>query len=837
MIKMKGYGTPAAGISPWNFPDDAVNPEEKQSKDWCVQFAKSIYSMYCLNLTAINFGDLPMLARLRSYGNGAQSTLQYMDILDPEEAVTTGEGLPSALGPGATTQMARKGFMNINWDILKIAPKFKNYLLGLAEEIDYDVFADGVDEKSSQAREMEKWKLWVEMQFGKQVAEMAAEAGVEMQQPDYVPETMQELEMFSQMGGFKLKSEIAIESALNYTLDLSKYKEVKRKCVEDLFELGMCGTKDYVDPSTNKVMVRYVNPARGVFPFKADSDYRNMPFAGEFVTYTIAELRAMNKPDGSGALFTDEELHSVAGQFIGLMGNPMTGFNANYQSQRVDSLQYFWNQFNVCVLDCEYKSDDYKYTTSTTLSDGTVETKASKFGKVRNSDTKKTNVTKTLMVYKCKWIIGTDLAWDYGHQFDIPRPTPSECNLSFHFSRIQGPSMVQMMIQPLDQIQLAWLRLQNCIATSAPNGLAVDVGSLSNVNVGGSQGKLSPLQLLKLRNQQGTLLYSATTHRSYMPTQNNYKPIQELTGGSGQQLQECIMMIDQGINLIQDMTGINRIASAQNPTGEDLVGVSQLAVQATQTTLKPLFSQYLSMKQRMCRNVALRVQLLVRARKYYDGYYLALGSPVTQALKIGSEINNAMFNIRIMVRPSMEEKAKIDQAATISMQAGRNGQPGITMSDYLTINRFIQQGMLKYAEAYLAYRENVAKKEAQQIAQQNSQQQQDAMIALEQQKEKSQTTLMQMEIQKEQAIIQAKTESELALQDKKHQDKMAELELTINGQVQQTQMNNQSKVLDTVISNKTKKDIANDSMINENNYLSLEHRKIDETPKKEVVKK
>lgn len=821
-------------ITVYTFPADNVSPEEKLTPEWCMQFAQAIYYLYSNNLCSVNYGSLTQFQRLRAYGNGSQSQNIYMDILDPKEQVTTGSGQPNDQQPGATTSFQRKGYMNINWNILQIAPKFKNYVLGVAEEIDHDVFADGVDEKSSQVRQMEKWRLWTEMKFGRQLQEMAASAGVQMERPDYVPETMQELEMYSQMGGFRLKSEIAIEAAINYTLDISLYKELKRKCITDLFELGMCGTKDYVDPDTQKVMVRYVNPARGVFPYSYENDFKKMPFAGEFVTYTIADLRSMNKPDGSGPLFTDEELYNIAQQYVGLLGNPMATL-APYQYQQ-NYILYEWNRFNVTVLDCEYISDDYKYTTTITNPDGTKEVKATKFGKVRNSDTKKTAKTKTKMVYKCKWIVGTDFCWDYGHQFDIPRPTPSECRVSFHFVKTEGPSMTQMMIGPLDQFQLAYLRLQNAIATGAPNGLAIDVGSLSNVNIGGSQGKMSPLQLIKLRNQTGTLLYSATTHRSYMPTQNNYKPIQELAGGAGQQINDCIQLMDHALQLIQDITGINRIASAQNPTGEDLVGVSQIALQSTATVLKPLFSQYLSMKQRMAMNVALRIQLLVKDKRYAEGYNIALGNFIVKTLDLGSEVNNAMFNIIIRVRPSAEEKAKINEAATISMQAGRNGMPGISMGDYLTINRFIGMGMLKYAEAYLAYRESVAKKEAAEQAATNSKQQQDAMLALEKQKEQTLMTDYKMQTDKELALIEAKKNAEMQVNSQKHDFTMQELQVKVGGQVQMNKDSVNAKMMDTLVNNKTKNEIADKNMAVESAYIDVEHRKIDEQPKEKVVK-
>ncbi len=70
-----------------------------------------------------------------------------------------------------------------------------------------------------------------------------------------------------------------------------------------------------------------------------------------------------------------------------------------------------------------------------------------------------------------------------------------------------------------------------------------------------------------------------------------------------------------------------------------------------------------------------------------------------------------------------------------------------------------------------------------------------------------------------------------------HSNKMEEIQLTLSGQVQQTQMNTHAKVIDTVIGNKTKKEIADQNTITEHNYIDLEHRKIDEQPKTVPAKK
>ncbi len=773
MIEFKGYKE----SNDLFFPAHDVAPATKLTPAWNVKYAKAMYWLYLNSQCTINYSDLAQIRRLRSYGNGCQDITQYMDRMGFDNQVTvTGEGLPSTFGAGATATSARKGYSNINFNILKIAPKFKTIVVGTFEDVEHDVFADGVDEKSGSQRLADKNRLWIEMKFKEQFAQFEQAAGVSLNKPEYIPETEQELEMFAQMGGFKLQSEISIESALQYTLFLSRWKEVKRKLITDLFEIGRAGVRDEVDPNTQKVYARYCDPECCVIPYSRSTDYRNMPFAGEFIFKTIAEIRALG-------VFSDEELHTIATAYEGYLGNNIYLATVNGGTAGIGPYQYsstynyVWNQFRIAILDCEFKSDDYKYTTVSQNEDGSKTVRESKFGKERSSDKRKTEKTKTLMVYKCKWIVGTDLCYDYGHAMDIVRPTPSEANLSFHFSRIEGPSMTEMMIEPLDQFQLGFLRAQNAIATAAPSGLAIDIGTLDNVTMGGK--KLHPLELFKIRNHTGHQLYAATTHRNYQPTATGYKPIQELAGGAGQNLVEALQYMEKQIMLIQDITGISRVAAAGNPQADDLVGVTELSLQATATALRPLFSQYVSVKERMCQNAALRIQLLVKVNKVYEGQYvMALGAAQTQTLKIGSEINNAMFNIRIQARPSVEEKLQILEAAQVSLQTGRNGQIGISTSDYFTIVRFINQGMLKMAEVYLAFKERKAKEEAEVHAKEMVAEQGKQNLELEKQKAQAAQMLLDQQKANLELEYKLKTQFTLVTDNNAHKNKMEELGFT-----------------------------------------------------------
>lgn len=735
---------PSIGI--YGFPDDSINPKDKVKRDWCVQFAQAIHSMWRNNLTGINYSDVDLFQSYRAYGNGEQSIFQYMDQLGlnkkskpgvPNEQNGDGKTV-SQYNQGAANSANRKGYMNVNFNILSPAPHFKNILLGMFEEMDYDVFADGIDDASVGQKQEMKLKLWIENQMVDLIKEVEKSANVQISKPDYVPKTIQEMEMFEASGGFKLKSEMAIERALKYTLDISEYKEIKRRLLVDSFELGVCGMKDYVDNQTQKVKVRYCDPAMSVIPFSMFDEFKNMPFAGEYVPYTISDIRAMNNPDGSPC-FTEKELQEIAKSTQGLFGNPQT-----IASWGIDPFgRYQYDRFRVWVLDCEYKSDDYKYMTERKNSNGVFVAHEDEYGK----RSKKTKITKVQMVYKCKWVVGTSYAFDYGHQFDIPRPTPSQANLSFHFYKIKGGSTIRKIIPLLDGFQLTWLKFQNAIAKARPKGMAIEMGSIQNVSNGNQ--KLAPLEVLKIANQTGDVIFQATTHNVYMPSQTNYKPIQELEGGIGTQGRELMEIMGWTMIQIQQLIGINDVASAASPNPDQLVGVSEIAMQATQNALKPFVSGVLMVKERACINAALRIQLAVKFNNEYTlGYNEAVGNILTQTLAIGSEINNLQMGIIIQPRPSQAEKQSILMAAQEAMRVGRQGVPLLNYSEYLMVEYFLSLGMLKWARTYIAF------KEREHMDEHNKQQEQAIQLQGQQNKElqaekyQAEQQLVSLELQK-----------------------------------------------------------------------------------------
>jgi hypothetical protein len=418
-----------------------------------------------------------------------------------------------------------------------------------------------------------------------------------------------------------------------------------------------------------------------------------MEFGGEIIQVLISDLRKLIPG------ISEDELRNLASEYNGVGGNIAVDTCTYDEEAKIGN----YDHFLVNVLDAEWMSVNSRYRTKRKTQYGTELAYDEEFGKVYNNEKKKTEKFDIKVVYKCKWIIGLDRTYDFGLQYDVPRPGKKEVELSYHLYKLPFRSLVSLSETHLHQMALAYYRLQNAIAMAAPPGIAIEFTALQNMTLGGN--KLQPLELLKIRSQTGNLLYKATTHKGTPNTPGSWKPIQELTGGIGPQLVEFIKVFDLNIGFIRENTGINQIADASAPNPEMSVGGSEMALAATNNALRPIYSGYLDLKERTAKNISLRMQLLIKHDKEaYKGYMPVIGTIGVQVISVGADTVDANYFIKYEAKPTKERKDIIRQAAINAMNPDRDGVIGIELPDFLMIERLLESGNLKYAEAFLNYK-------------------------------------------------------------------------------------------------------------------------------------
>lgn len=686
-VSLEKYGS---GSFP--FPKDEINPKEKNA-EWGRKWCEAMYARWKQGLTSIPYSQVSEFLSLRQLADGKQDILQYQKILLDESEDGTD----------------MQGYMNINWDVFSVMPKFLRVVEGMMEQTDHQIVATAVDESSTDEKEEAKLDMEYRMKFKEAVQYIEKGLGVDNSN-DYVPESMEEMNLYEGAGGFKLAKETEIEQGIDYTFYISAWKEIKKKIIRDLCVINCAGTKDYTDPYTAKVKVRYIDPAVFVGQYSKHWDNKNMEYGGEKIQVLISDIRKLNIPG-----VTESELLELARTYNGYGTNVTIDnltFDEEYKTGNYDC-------FLVDVLDAEWMSVDSKYVT-TKKTHGNDMLYDEKWGKVFDDEKKKTEKFDIKVVYKCKWIIGTNYVYDFGMQHDVPRPGKKEVELSYHLYKLPFRSLVSLSETHLHQMALAFYKLQNAIAMASPPGIAIEWTALQNMTL--HKDKLKPLEILKIKRQTGDLIWRATTHQGTPNIPGGARVIQELAGGIGNQLVEFLKIFEFNTNAIRELTGINQIADASNPDPEMSVGGSQIAMAATNNALRPIYSAYINLKEKTAKNLSLRLQLLIKHNKEaYKGYIPVIGRLGVQIISVGADVVDADYYIKYEARPTDKRKEIILQAATAAMSPDRDGIIGIELPDFLMIERLLEGGNLKYAEAFLNYKSKKNKERQQQLQRENMQ--------------------------------------------------------------------------------------------------------------------
>lgn len=694
-------------------PRHDIDPDKKEDA-WHLSWAKYIYSQDINGFSPI-YSRRDDFATLRKYSNAEQDQEKYMDIL---------------IGKKQKGESKRKGYMNVNWEIFSIAPKFKNVVLNFFEEVDYEIMADAVDENSITEKEDMKWDLWFEKEYSELISIISAVTETQMPAPSFLPKSKEELELYGAMGGFKLNNEVAVEKLLDFVDDVSNKEEVSRRVREDFYVLNIGAVRDYVEPDTQQVRYKRLDPARLIILGGGETNnFENATAFGYYVNYSIADIRL-----ASG--LEEDELMSIATQYNGKYTNTYRDFSFFHNEE--DENKFAYDDIVVPVVECEFVSVDTRYRTKRKTKYGDTLNFPEKFGKVHNDETRQTSKIDIKVWRKVSWIVGTDHVFDWGLQNDIPRPilNPKEAYSSFHVYQVKGKS-IQAQINPiLDALQLTWLKYQNLKATGKFSGVSIEFSSIQNLSLGGK--KLSPLDVLKIYTQQNTLLYKSTTHAGQF--YSGGKPVDAIPGNIASDTAALINWFKTDLDLLREVTGINQVMAASDPNPEVGLGQSQMAMTSASNSLKTIIYAWKSLYGNMMRNAALRLQIVAKNDAGDKMYSDIIGRESWRAFKIGASKPMASYGIKLNPRLTQKEKQEIEIKLEEAIKGGKNGNASITMSEYFAVKRMIESGTsIKYIQVFLADRERIKNERELQLQRENMQINSDN--AIKQEKAKEETTI------------------------------------------------------------------------------------------------
>lgn len=616
------------------YPNHNV-PADKKDAAWCMAYAKAayydFYYSYPKGIFANNGGDYQ---KFRMYALGKQPITQYKKWM----------GLD---------QVDNNTWLSVDWTVRPIVSGYRDKAISRLMKEDFSVVATPIDmlaksEMDDYYTQM-KAKLAVRKLMEQQSPELANHPLISLQSGE--PMDIEELEMRLEMGEQFNRSKDA-EMAIELGFYENNYKEWRRKCFEDLFDLGVAGYKEWLGED-NKARFRNVDPENVIISVSKDGNFRSIVHAGEQIDVSLVDLALVKDKEGN-PMFTDAELQEFAGSVAGKFGNPRTlGINTGWLKP--------YDKFKCKVLDIEFYTWNEMTFTDRVDSNGNPVFKQEKSGRgdVNNARYKRKRIQ---YVYKCKWIVGTDKVYDWGMAFDQKRSSNitkvAETKLSYkfiayNFYQMKAQGFMERLCPYLDEYQLTILKIQNFKNRAVPSGWWIDFDALENVALKKGGADMKPHDLLQMFFETGVLAGRSKT-ASGEPQSPNWKPVIPIENTAASELAMFYQDLVQIISTIERMTGYNDITSG-NPNPKTLVPGYQMAQQSTTDALYPMAYAEEALSLSMAEDVLCRMKQGV-IKGGISGYAPALNGNLLRIIQVNAEISLRDYGIELEKKTSDDQK-------------------------------------------------------------------------------------------------------------------------------------------------------------------------------------
>lgn len=741
------------------FPSELTNPAQKKEKAWILQYIKAAWQDFNSTFPNGFYNSRNQLHTTKLYVAGKQPIAKYKKVLLVEDEANKDDS-----------------WMRINWDILPIIPKFIR--IGLAvlnKAANFEITAHAVD---ALAMDDQK-KYYAEAAAKIQLRDAFRQNGLDpklIHMDEQFPQTMEELEMHMKYS-YKHRFAIEIETAIDLIFKNNKFSDIEKLVRRDLLIAGIGCAREYFE-SDGEIAIERVAPEDLIVGYSDKADFSDSRYQGQVKLMTIGELKQVAKDQ-----FTKEQYQEIADLVEGQYRNSKnkswgsTKFSSTHDGYKFRVVDLEWLSNNTVIS--EEKTNKY----GNMLYSRVAPEKAGKNSKTHNADYD--------VVYKGKWIVGTDFCFDYGLETNMKRDPAAlkKTSTSYH---IIAPEMYDMTTNSLasqvegiaDQIQLAWYRLQNIIARARPKGAAINLTALEDVIM---SGKLMETEkLVSIFNTTGNVLYRSENEEG----EESRPPIMELDNGMGDDADNCFKIIAQNVNLLRDILGFNEITDGSTPDPRTLKTVAQLATMSTNNSLHFITDAENNIKERIARNVVLRIQDMA-----LDGtlkiYHKALGQNTIDFFKIEPEVAYHQIGITLEALPTDQDREKLARRVEIALQSN---PAQITVADATAIESIKN---IKMAWEYLSFR--VRKKQEQDLA--------DAMQRQKANAEDQQISAKVAEEEKRKTMA-AKAEVDIQVKAAEHDLKMKFLEREKELEFQIEQMKATGKFSQTALETSTKEKIA-----------------------------
>lgn len=490
----------------------------------------------------------------------------------------------------------------------------------------------------------------------------------------------------------RLPEEIKYEIGVNNIMEANGFAGVlKEKQLHDSAEVGLLCTYTWMD-ETGQVHIDWIKPENTVYSFSEFPDFRDTTFRGHIFSMKISELRAKYAKEFGGNL-TEQDIFKIAStakEYQNL--DKLTWINdftfmfvRPYDEWNVDCLR-----FEIRTVDSDkYTVTKSKMTGSTIINKGLPKTSS---GKVREKalDNQEIIEDKKWNIYEGVYVIATMDMLSWGIKKNMIRPQdPKELgDAEFSYSLfmynnydMRNLAIPEKIEEPVEQMILARLKIQQLVAKMKPAGAAINVDAMQEMDLGLATAT-TPLEGQKIWEQTGNLYYRGRdAEGNPIPV-----PITELANsGFVGQLQALIELYKFHYQVLKDELGNdpNLSQSAVQPRVTE--GNVQASMQLADDSTDYMYDAFLAVMQETAKKVAclLNKSVTFDAKAYRN-------------LLKQDEVKNRNFTTKAKMLPTDQQIAELKMMVNTAVQS--NPDFAVYIDQFKLIR--IAKENVKMAEVY-----------------------------------------------------------------------------------------------------------------------------------------
>jgi hypothetical protein len=601
---------------------------------------------------------------------------------------------------------SKANYVNINWKSIIIGNTIVSRLVGAWMSRKEKITVTAVDATSAK----KKKEIIDEAEFiyqNKEVlAQLQQESGIPIIPEDqFIAEDKDDLDIWTTEFNH-LPEEILYSLGCNNVFAANGWDDVlKQRILHDSAEVGLVCTYTWMD-ELGEVHVQWIRPENAIYSYSDFPDFRDTTYRGHIVSMKISELRARYSKANGGVL-TEEEIFRIA--------------QSSKEYQLTDKLKWMqdWNvawlrpydEWNIDLMNFEIRTlDSDGYTVTKTKKNGSTIIRKGKAEKL--DDNQEYVEEKKWNIYKGVYCPVLQMMIEWGVKKNMIRPQdPKELgNAEFSYSfymydpyDMRNVAVPEKIEEPIEQMILARLKIQQMVAKMVPAGASIDVDALQELDLGLGDS-VKPLDVQKIWEQTGKLYYRGRdAEGNRIPV-----PITELANtGFAPQLQALIQLYQFHYQVLKDELGEdpNLMNQAAQPrvAASNIEASRQLANNATEY----MYDAYIYVMEETAKKVACLLNRSVThgAKKYRD------------ILK-EEDVKDRNFVAKVKMLPTDMEIAKLE----VMMNNAITANPQFIMYiDPFKVMRIAKENV-SLAELYFRQAQKKFIKTEQEKAQANSEQ-------------------------------------------------------------------------------------------------------------------